>query len=39
VSEQSGGPTVSKADYLRELQAYYRMRGWGRDGVPDTDRA
>jgi aldehyde:ferredoxin oxidoreductase len=34
VSEQSGGLAVSKEDYLRELQAYYRMRGWGADGVP-----
>jgi aldehyde:ferredoxin oxidoreductase len=34
VSEQSGGLTVSKEDYLRELQVYYEMRGWGADGVP-----
>ncbi|MGQ9616951.1 MAG: aldehyde ferredoxin oxidoreductase family protein [Spirochaetota bacterium] len=34
VSRQSGGTTVSREDYLRELRRYYSYRRWSEDGIP-----
>ncbi|MGQ9588299.1 MAG: aldehyde ferredoxin oxidoreductase family protein [Thermoplasmata archaeon] len=30
----SKGAVVNKRDFIRELEKYYALRGWGKDGVP-----